>query len=138
MTIANRGIPEYKVGNEAMEMTLLRGVNKIGDWIAGPLEDNVSQELGKMTFQYAVIPDTCLVTEPSCAADLEARNFVDPIGSYSDWVVDGYRPERYIDMDVSPLSVVSALATRAVGVEKLQLDESESTRVCRGQTAVQS
>lgn len=124
LTIANRAIPEYKVGNVAIEMTLLRGVNKIGDWIAGPLEDDISQELGKMTFQYAVIPDTCRVTEPSCTADLEARNFVDPIGSFSDWVVDGYRPERYIDMDVSPLSVVAALPTRTSGLHKPQMEEA--------------
>jgi len=125
LTVANRGIPEYKVSStNEMEMTLIRGIDKIGDWIAGPLEDDVSQELGKMTFQYAVIADTCRVTEPSCTADLEARNFVDPIGSYANWVLDGYRPERYIDMDVSPLSVVSSLSTEVSGRATPQLDES--------------
>lgn len=126
LTVANRGIPEYKVTSEGtMEMTLLRGVQKIGDWIAGPLEDDISQELGMMTFQYAVIPDTCRVTDPSCMADLEARNFVDPIGSFASWVPDGYRPERYIDMDVSPLSVVSALSTgtKTEDEEQPQLDD---------------
>jgi hypothetical protein len=57
-----------------------------------------------MTFQYAVIPDTCRVTDPACTADIEVRNIVDPVGSFASWVDDGYRPERYIDMEVSPLS----------------------------------
>jgi hypothetical protein len=36
LTVLNRGIPEYKVEDEAMEITLLRGVNKIGNWIRSP------------------------------------------------------------------------------------------------------
>ena len=124
LTVANRGTPEYKVGHDDMQMTLIRGVDNFGDWIFGRLEDDISQELGNMTFQYAVIPDACRVTEPSCAADLEARNFVDPIGSFANWVEDGYRPERYIDMDVSPLSVVSALPTSVHDEETPQLDET--------------
>lgn len=135
LTIANRGIPEYKVGHTgSMEMTLFRGVNRLGDWIAGPLTDDVSQELGKMTFQYAVIPDTCHVNEPSCCADLEARNFVDPVGSFASWVQDGYRPERYIDMDVSPLSVVSALSTISSDKKPIHVadDEEEETSPSTG------
>lgn len=110
ITVANRGIPEYIAAHGSLKVTLIRGVNKIGDWIVGPLKDDISQELRKMTFQYAVIPDVCQVTDPTCSADTEARNFVHPVGSFASWVGDAYRPERYIDMDASPLSVVSSLA----------------------------
>lgn len=126
LTVASRGIPEYRVTKANMEMTLMRGVDKIGDWIAGRLMDDVSQELGSMTFQYAVIPDTCRVTESTCTADMEARNFVDPVGSFASWVVNGYRPERYIDLDVSPLSVIAALSTGTAGSEIPQLEETNS------------
>jgi hypothetical protein len=101
----------------------------------GPLDDNISQELGKMTFQYTVVPDICRVTEPSCTADLEARNFMHPIGSFSDWVVDGYRRrELYLDIDVSLLSVVANLysSMHSVADERI-LDEpgesAESTQI---------
>jgi hypothetical protein len=76
-----------------------------------------------MTFQYAVIPDTCRVTDPACTADIEARNFVDPVGSFASWVEDGYRPERYIDMDVSPLSVVADLSIMDEFVDIPHMDE---------------
>jgi hypothetical protein len=33
-----------------MEITLFPGVNKIGDWIVGPLDDNISKELEKWRF----------------------------------------------------------------------------------------
>ena len=78
LTIANRGLPEYEIlrdGRNTIAITLLRSVNRLGDWGVFPTPE--AQCMGSHVFEYAIIPHAKKLELST--ADLDARSFNAPL-----------------------------------------------------------
>lgn len=74
LTVANRGLPEYEVlrdGRNTIALTLLRGVDRLGDW--GDFPTPEAQCRGANTAEFAVIPHAGGLR--GSGADLLARGY---------------------------------------------------------------
>lgn len=74
--VAGRGLYESRSVNSALEMTLMRAVNKIQDWAL--FKNEGAQDFGVHHFEYAIVPAETQ-NDPISQIDLEARQFASPL-----------------------------------------------------------
>ncbi len=105
--VANRGLPEYEVlrdGRNTIAITLLRAVDRIGDWGDFPTPD--AQCDGENVAEYAIIVHTGGLTESG--ADLEARAYNTPLLATQTDRHAGAEPTSWLRLSPSRL-VISAV-----------------------------
>lgn len=104
LAIANKGLPEYNVEQSNLCLTLLRAVDKLGDW--GKFSTPTAQELGVLSLEYSIIPFVNPINIdlfPFAVPDAEARKFNERIVPINVKDYAGYFPEALVDTSFSDL-----------------------------------
>ncbi len=100
LTVANRGLPEYEVlrdGRHTLAVTLLRAVDRLGDWGVFPTPDAQCQR--ENVAEYAVIPHG---PDPAGTADLAARAYAAPLRAVQTGTHGGRLPVAAAWLELEP------------------------------------
>jgi len=111
LTIANRGLPEYEIlrdGRNTIALTLLRAVDRLGDWGVFPTPD--AQCFGEHVFEYSIIPHAQKLE--LSRADIEARAFNAPL-TVIQARKSGDLPSRASFIDLQPQKLVLSCIKKA-------------------------
>ena len=112
LTIANQGLPEYEVlrdGHNTIAITLLRAVDRLGDWGVFPTPEAQCQ--GNYEFDYAIIPHAGKLE--SSRGDLEARAFNAPLRAVQIKKNTGKLPPKASFIDIQPQKLALSSVKKA-------------------------